>query len=202
MCTLIAKNQSHVRSGHVDRGGKQRFNCDSDQILSAGQYYFHVPHPPSRPSTNQSTVYRYPVYPAFSHWAFPHRNVPQAWYSSDARLDDDADEIPSSDSNSAKSVSAISSAVIARDRCCSLSGYRDLLERAHLCPRSEIDWFQTNGMDQYNNQLELPGDVITDDMANAIALKMDLYKALDQSHFVIVRKRGQWVAHFLRKDIP
>ena len=98
-----------------------------------------------------------------------------------------------SDFTSAKSVSAISSAVIARDRYCSLSGYRDLLKRAHLCPRSEIEWFQTNGMDQYNNQLELSGDVITDDMANTIALKVDLHRAFDQNHFVIVKKRGPQV---------
>ena len=86
-CGLVACNEFN---GYLtrDRAGNQRLNCDNDQILSAGQYYFHVPHPPSRSSTDSSIVYKYPVYPDFSHWAFPHRNVPQAWHSSDARLDD------------------------------------------------------------------------------------------------------------------
>lgn len=213
-CGLIACNEFN---GYLtkDRGGQQVVSCDNDQILPAGQYYFQVPHPHSRSSTDTSTAfpgyplpsstgttttnrYKYPVYPSFAHWAFPHGNIPQAWHSSSTRLEDVTDEITPSDFTSAKAVSAMSSAVIARDRCCTLSGYRDVLQRAHLCPRSEVEWFQTNGMDQYNNQLELSGDIITDDMANAITLKTDMHQSFDQKHFVIVRKKGQWVAHFLR----
>jgi hypothetical protein len=53
-------------------------------------------------------------------------------------------------------------------------------------------------MDRYNSQLELSGDVATDDMANAIALRPDIYKAFDQGYFLITRKKKSWVPHFLR----
>ena len=173
-----------------DRSGMQRVNCDGDRLLPPGQYYFHVPSP-----TDQPLPYKYPVYPNFQNWSFPHQTIPQDWKTGS---DDTTDEISLSDFASARSVSAISSAVIARDKSCIVSGSRDFLHRAHLCPRAETEWFQTNGMSRYNNQLELSGDVATDDMANAIALRPDIHTAFDQGYFMIARKKEHWVLHFLR----
>merc|ERR1711881_641030 len=163
---------------------------DGDRLLPPGQYYFHVPSP-----TDQPLPYKYPVYPNFQNWSFPHQTIPQDWKTGS---DDTTDEISLSDFASARSVSAISSAVIARDKSCIVSGSRDFLHRAHLCPRAETEWFQTNGMSRYNNQLELSGDVATDDMANAIALRPDIHTAFDQGYFMIARKKEHWVLHFLR----
>ena len=180
-CSLVACN---AFDGYLtkDKCGSQRINCDGDKILSPGHYYFHVPNPPDQPPNS-----KYPVYPTFSNWKFPHEMIPDDWKSNPADAND----------NSTKSVSAISAAVIERDKSCIVSGDRDMLERAHLCPKVETEWFQTNGMRSYNNQGNLFGSAAADDMANAITLRMDIHKAFDRGHFVIARKKGHWVPHFL-----
>lgn len=91
----------------------------------------------------------------------------------------------------------MTAAVIARDKACIVSKHQDYIERAHLCPRHELDWFQENGMRRYNARLELSGDFITDDMANALAMRADIYRGFDECKFVLARKNGQWVTHFL-----
>jgi hypothetical protein len=86
------------------------------------------------------------------------------------------------------SVFSISAAVIARDGACAISKHRDYLERAHLCPRNEQDWFRENGIRKYNAQGDISGDLMTDDMANAISLRPDLHRAFDDCKFAIARK--------------
>jgi HNH endonuclease len=54
-----------------------------------------------------------------------------------------------------------------------------------------------NGMRQYNGRLDPHGDCITDDMANAIAMRADIHRAFDECRFILVRKDGLWVARFL-----
>lgn len=88
-------------------------------------------------------------------------------------------------------------AVMARDRACAISKHRDCIERAHLCPKNELDWFRENGMRKYNTRRDISGDLSTDDMANAIALRPDLHRAFNDCKFAIARKDGQWSAHFL-----
>jgi hypothetical protein len=52
-------------------------------------------------------------------------------------------------------------------------------------------------MRQYNGRLDPHGDCITDDMANAIAMRADIHRAFDECRFILVRKDGLWVARFL-----
>jgi hypothetical protein len=51
-------------------------------------------------------------------------------------------------------------------------------------------------MRQYNDQLDLPGDCVTDDMANAIAMRADIHRAFDERRFVLVQKHGPMIGLF------
>lgn len=192
-CTLIACN---AWDGYltVERDGS-RLDLQEDDILPAGEYYFHVPRPSTTPipPSGHGSHYKYPIYPSFQHWAFPHRQVPSQW-----RGEDESCTIIGATINT-PSVSSVSAAVINRDRSCVVSKYRDCIERAHLCPRNELDWFRKNGMRRYNLRLDISGDVITDDIANALAMRPDIHRAFDDCKFALVRKSGRWTVHFLEK---
>jgi len=95
------------------------------------------------------------------------------------------------------SVSNVSAAVVARDRTCILTGEGDSLDRAHICPRSAQEWFPKNRMQRYNDRQDLSGDLITDDLANALGMSCSRHRAFDAGLFVFAPKRGTWVAHFM-----
>lgn len=94
--------------------------------------------------------------------------------------------------------SGLTPAVLARDGGCLMTGSRDCVERAHLCPKSQSSWYEANGMDHYNENRNLAGDSVTDDISNAIALRSDIHTLFDSGSFVIVPKELRWVAHFCR----
>ncbi|MCJ1396625.1 hypothetical protein MMC18_009516 [Xylographa bjoerkii] len=191
-CSLIACN---AWSGYLtlERDGPELILGDDD-ILSAQEYYFHVPSPSAASSSSLGSggYYKYPIFPSFQHWTFPHGHIPLRWVGS---RDSDVELAP--EEFNCPAVSAVSAAVIARDKGCTISKHRDYIERAHLCPRNELDWFQKNGMGQYNRRINTSGPVITDDTANAMAMRADIHRAFDDCKFAIVRKKGCWVTHFL-----
>lgn len=90
--------------------------------------------------------------------------------------------------NAPPSASGITAFVSARDRSCRVSERRgaDYFESAHLVPRSEADWFETNGMGEYNLSQTPLGDWMLDDVRNAIALRKDIHNAFDDRKFIIV----------------
>ena len=77
-----------------------------------------------------------------------------------------------------------------------MTGSQDCVERAHLCPRSQQGWFETNNMGQYNRNLLLSGNSVIDDVSNGIAFRSDIHTLFDCCKFVIVPKESRWVAHF------
>lgn len=128
-CRLVACNEFN---GFLtkDRNGIQQITKSEDSVLEPGIYFFHV-RPP------QPDIYRYPIYPSFKEWRYPHNSVPNSWVGSWTRT-----TVPSIiDSTSNNSI-----AVIARDKKCCVSGYQDGLERAHLCPQAEKEWFTENNI--------------------------------------------------------
>ena len=134
MCVLLACNSF---GGYltIDRSG-EKLNLRDDDILPLGEYYFHVCHPSAGPASAESfhEPYKYPIYPSSDHWAFPHNKIPARCLglsSSDAAIATELDEEPAT----TPSVSALSAAVLTRDKACAISKHRDYLERAHLCPR-------------------------------------------------------------------
>ena len=52
-------------------------------------------------------------------------------------------------------------------------------------------------MRRYSMSGTLSGDKITDDIANAVAMREDIHTAFDRGKFVITRKAGKWMAHFV-----
>lgn len=52
-------------------------------------------------------------------------------------------------------------------------------------------------MGQYNQNKSLRGEYIVDDVCNAMALRSDIHKALDDGKFVCVPKESHLVIHFL-----
>ncbi|KAL8709035.1 MAG: hypothetical protein Q9220_006159 [cf. Caloplaca sp. 1 TL-2023] len=162
-----------------ERSGVQDLALQLDDILQHGSYYFMVHDDP-----------KYAVYPTFRQWQFPHQNLPQGW---GALPQDCAAETPT------PTHSDLTNAVVKRDHQCILSGDRDILEGAHICPSGETDWFKSNAMRQYNRSQNQTLRSITDDMSNLVALRRDLHFAFDtKKMFVLVPKKGDWRVNFLQ----
>lgn len=185
-CAVVACN---AWNGYFTRTRDgPRIDRDNDELLTERAYYFHVP----------TETAKYPVYPSFEHWAFPHDNLPPYWLSAvqpDHESDIDLAAPPSS--------STLTAAVLRRDKSCLVTKQGDCIERAHLCPRSEVKWFELNGMAQYNLNEQLIQDSVVDDISNVLALRSDIHTTFDDRKFVIVPKDGQWVVHFthLTRDL-
>ncbi|KAJ9634508.1 hypothetical protein H2199_008965 [Coniosporium tulheliwenetii] len=165
---------------------------DKEALLRGRDYFFHVPWPTDVPEEERSCgAYRYPIVPSFQHWSFPHDSPPPGWSFNPDLTANVASLFP------VPSISSVSQAVRDRDGSCRLSGYQDGIERAHLCPRSEVQWFTQQEMDRYNISGSLVGLGLVDDTANALALRSDIHLSFDAGRFVFTRKRDQWVSHFL-----
>jgi hypothetical protein len=192
-CGIVAGN---AWDGYFsETAGGQPLCLGVDAILSVGKtYFFHVPHPATEGEENISSPYKYPVYPSFQHWRFPHGNLPPSWTKQ-----------PTTPSNSLAFPDplALAATVIQRDGSCRMSNHRDLMQCAHICPRQEIDWFSSNDMAQYNLNGSLPGTLLTDDSSNALALRADLHSAFDKGMFVFVPKPisspSSFVTHALQQ---
>lgn len=96
------------------------------------------------------------------------------------------------------SASNFAPAVLNRDRTCWVSDYTDNVQCAHLCPSAEKDWFEAQSMAQYNLSPELSNIYVVSDIANAITLREDIHTTFDEHGFVLTRKFGVWMAHFLQ----
>ena len=149
-----------------------------DDLLAQGAYYYHVPNDP-----------QYAIYPSFEHWPFPHDNLlPSYGQAAPPRA---LNQI---------NMTGTTQAVLNRDERCLVSGSRDkqILQRAHLCPKGSSNWFIQNDMSEYNQLPDLTGDSLTEDVANAITLRQDIHQAFDSRLFAIVQKQGVWATHFLK----
>ncbi|KAI9651979.1 MAG: hypothetical protein M1829_001992 [Trizodia sp. TS-e1964] len=179
-CRIIAGNtatgffKEHRASKEIDL----RF----DELLLAKKYYFYV-------SDSDNDIY--PIVPSFQHWLFPHDDFPAEW----SAMEPEDNEPPAPP----PAPSGLTAYVSARDKHCRVSelGGSDYFARAHLVPAAEKDWFDANGMDDYNFNQQLSGKYITDDVCNAMALRADIHLAFDDKIFCIVPKESKWVVQFL-----
>lgn len=158
-----------------DRNGA-RLDVDLDGLLTEDSYYYCI-----------EDDDKYAIYPSFEHWAFPHRQLPVPWNRS----------APSTRAPVVSTaVSNATNAILRRDGNCRMTGQRDYMEKAHICPRSELAWFRENNMSQYNTNSMLSPEFATDDVSNAIALRSDIHKAFDDRTFTVVAMGDKWAAHF------
>ncbi|KAL6717731.1 hypothetical protein ACLMJK_003816 [Lecanora helva] len=198
-CAIVAVNAFNGYMTETLDGDK--LEMDWDKLLIKEDYYFHVPPAGDNSregqycadqSATSSNRYQYPVYPSFNEWSFPHATLPKEW----PRPSTPPSQALSSMDLAPPSVSGLTAHVLRRDNCCIVTSSRDCIERAHLCPRNEDNWFKRNSMGQYNIKRSL-GKLLLDDVSNAIALRSDLHTIFDQRKFLISRKKSQWAVHFL-----
>ena len=160
---------------------KERFDppldLSEDDLLEHDTYYYHIPNDP-----------RYAIYPSFEHWPFPHDDLLPPYDQAAPRV---LTQI---------NMTGTTQAVLNRDERCLVSGSRDkqVLQRAHLCPKGSSTWFVQNDMSEYNQFPYLTGDSITEDVANAITLRQDIHQAFDSQLFAIVQKKGVRATHFVK----
>jgi hypothetical protein len=126
-CSIIACNTFYGFLS-TDRAGDDAVTFSTDQIFPPGEYYFHVPYP----SSTKSSPYRYPVCPTFRQWKFPHNLIPRWWIGAE---ESESVEEPT------QPISGLFAAVLSRDKACVLSGQREFVRAAHLCPRAENVWY-------------------------------------------------------------
>ena len=111
-------------------------------VLLQDEYYFHVPHPDDsreRPDPH----YKYPVVPTFHHWRFPHNRLPLIWQS----LQTTAPNYPMA------APSNIGIYLRLHDgNLCRVTRYGDAVNKAHIVPDMERQWFDWNYMRRYITQ--------------------------------------------------
>ncbi|TKA79577.1 hypothetical protein B0A49_08189 [Cryomyces minteri] len=179
-CAIVACNRWDGYLARTRDGGP--IDLKEDDLLTDPVYFFKIPDAPDD---------RYPVFPNFDNWEYPHGNFPSNWRSMIPKEDDRDGEFSTS-----VSVSNLSGALLNRDNGCVISRYYDYCEKAHLCPVNELAWFKRNEMHTYNENDQLLDRNIIDDISNVVALRPDVHKAFDEKKFVLVPKLGKWVVHF------
>jgi hypothetical protein len=132
----------------------------------------------SPPFLTKGFPYRYPIYATFQHWKFPRTLVLQWWMGSEEHKA--AEEVVIQPN------SALTPAVLSRDKACVISGPREFIRAAHLCPRAGND--RSTCMSAYASCAEQLNDNSTNGPANASSLRDDIYRAVDGAFFVIVRR--------------
>ena len=193
-CAIVAVNAFNGYMTETRDGDKLEMEWDG--LLLKKEYYFHVPSTGGDGGEGQFGIggsasstekYQYPVYPSFEHWSFPHEAIPAHWPSAPPSLDVEL---------APPSASGLTAHVLSRDQHCLVTLSKDNMERAHLCPHKEGEWFNRNSMDIYNSKRSL-GDYLLDDVSNAIALRSDVHTTFDEKRFLISRKKSKWIIHFL-----
>ena len=167
-------NNNNNNNGSGDAASFERCDEPLDGILRDNEYYFFV-------STNGSRDEKYPVVPSFDHWRFPHNAIPGIWaeLKTTLRPTNAVDPDPTSQLWRER--------VLARDRSCRVTGYREGLNPTHLVPRERGIWFMDNKMEQYCEQLESVLSV--DDPSNALLLRADLHFHFDRRRIAFVPKK-------------
>jgi hypothetical protein len=178
-CTIVANNR---KDGWLSsaRSGRPRTCADSEGLIPAGVYFFHVDTEPN--------VDPYPIVPNFHAWAFPHDDLPSLWHES----------------------AQIAAVIEPRTttETCRLTNKRLACENAHIIPAAEKSWFADNEMDRYGELGGRTGRDVADSPANSIRLRRDVHLLWDNLFFSIVPKRlqhgdsdgVQWCAHGMVQD--
>lgn len=131
-----------------DKAGLRRVEerVPLDGILPPGDYWLHVPSPPSSssiPSEHDNSSepmgppppppYLYPVIPTFQHWPFPHAKLPVPWSAPHA-----PPQMPDPSPGRKALVDKISQQKPEIQPCC-ITAQRSGRERSHIVPQLHTD---------------------------------------------------------------
>ncbi|THY15396.1 hypothetical protein D6D01_07908 [Aureobasidium pullulans] len=103
VCAIVACN-AWDRYFSRTRDGSDRLNLQHDDLILDKVLYFYVP----------SSDAKYPMYPDFANWAFPHDDLPPSWPRAPASDDDalDTNELRAPPSSSTLTAALVRDAVI------------------------------------------------------------------------------------------
>ncbi|MCJ1299235.1 hypothetical protein MMC08_002027 [Hypocenomyce scalaris] len=172
-CGVVAGNRwdgwlSQEREQNGDESQRIYFHTvDMETVLKQSSYYFHLP------NNDDDRPHPYPIVPTFREWSFPHDRLPPSW----------THPAPEA-AEQTFSMSSLTTALIQRDVSCRITGYREGVQVAHICPQAEEDWYLRNGMPRYSNG----NTASVDNPANALLLRADLHITFDKPKFVFVPK--------------
>ena len=94
--------------------------------------------------------------------------------------------------------SNLTAAIRQRDITCRITAFESGTEVAHLIPEHKRQWFLSNSMTVWNNDLTLDPDNLLRDLSNAVLLRSDMHTAFDQRKFVFFPKDSEgFVLHML-----
>jgi hypothetical protein len=155
-------------------------NADSEGLISAGVYFFHVNSGPNLEPC--------PIVPNFRAWIFPHDDLPSLWHES--------------------AHSAVAIEPRTATETCRLTKKRLACENAHIIPSAEKSCFADNEMDRYGELGGRTGQDVADSPANSIRLRRDVHLLWDSLFFSIVPKESQngetaetrWCVHGMVQD--
>ncbi|KAG8632080.1 hypothetical protein KVT40_001220 [Elsinoe batatas] len=160
VCAIITNNHfDGFLSPSASPDPSLTIDISDNDILAAGEYYFHVPNSP-----------RYAVLSCFEDWTLP-TPLPSLWI----RLREQ--------SNSTSTVQGLSG------KFCALSSDDIAVQRAHIVPKTQEDWFVRNQMIIYCRGEIVPrttGEI--DAKSNLLTLRNDLHFAFDAAQFALVPK--------------
>lgn len=166
-CSIIACNRF---DGYFETAHGDRVN--DTNILPAGEYNFVVPGYGSDP---------YTVTPSLSHYEFRDSDVPPAW-----RALANVHTPPTRPTR-----------FTIQGSICRLTEYTRSIERAHIIPRHERQWFKSSEMRDYAHSPDITADAVFDGLANRIGLRSDVHTLWDSHEFVFVPKAAEGQGHLL-----
>ncbi|KAI0873247.1 hypothetical protein GGS24DRAFT_464181 [Hypoxylon argillaceum] len=164
ICQIISNNAFNGFLCSTADGGN-KVPHSFDDILTNDRYYFIVPN--SNDAPNDSLPY--PVVPSFRDWQFPHDNVPEPWLNATRQEQGRQDR-------------------------CAVSGRHYSLNRSHVIPSAELDWYYREGMGANTISMSINGE------DNIIALRSDIYFVFDSRTFVFAPKNNIFVVNVFRNN--
>ena len=167
-CGIVVGNRT---DGWLSETRDARAAVAPSSLLSKRSYYFHLPI-----GSNDGGDGPYPIVPTFRDWEFPHDAVPDRW--------EQALSSSAGPRGQVLAPSQLSTALRTRDKSCRITGCQEGTQVAHICPQSELDWWLSNSMSNYNKR----AGTTLNDLCNAFLLRTDLHIAFDASKFVFVPK--------------
>lgn len=220
-CAIIADNR-HDGWLTATRDGP-RIEVGLDNILPAGDYWFHVPHPGKSSScfilapsvanmkeltvaatasmiSNEDTLECIEQPRGPYRWpvvtCFQDWKFPRILPSVWMRIRNKG--YPAR----VASQSQFAPAIQVRDVTCRISNHHTGTEIAHLCPRHETNWFLSNTMSRYNVNGSLDPSNLMNDHTNAILLRSDLHSAFDERLFALFPKDARgYAVHMLEPTL-